>query len=134
AGILHTGQGRGIACVDFNNDGKLDIFIANNGTGPTVYENESDNANHYLMIDLAGTGKNPDAIGARVTVISASGSQMQEVQLGTWYLSQGPQRLHFGLGEDNEVAAIEVIWPGPERATSRVENIAVDQVVEIEHP
>ncbi len=134
AGILHTGQGRGIACVDFNNDGKLDIFIANNGTGPTVFENESDNANHYLMIDLAGTGKNPDAIGARVTVNSASGSQIQEVQLGTWYLSQGPQRLHFGLGEDDEVSTIEVVWPGPERTTSRVENIAVDQVVEIEHP
>jgi len=134
AGISHVGQGRGVACVDYNNDGKLDIFIANNGTGPTVYENESDNANHYLMIDLTGTGKNPDAIGARVTVSSASGSQIQEVQLGTGYLSQGPQRLHFGLGVDDEISTIEVSWPGPERATSQVENVAADQVLEMEHP
>ena len=134
ARISHTGQGRGVACVDYNNDGKLDIFIANNGTGPTVYENESDNAKHYLMIDLTGTGNNPDAIGARVTVSSTSGSQIQEVQLGTWYLSQGPQRLHFGLGEDDEVSAIEVIWPGAERLTSQVVDVAVDQIIEIEHP
>ena len=134
AGISHTGQGRGVACVDYNNDGKLDIFIANNGTGPTVYENESDNANHYLMIDLAGIGKNPDAIGARVTITSASGSQIQEVQLGSWYLSQGPQRLHFGLGEDEEISTIEVIWPGAERETTLLEDITVDQVLEIAHP
>ena len=86
------------------------------------------------MIDLAGIGKNPDAIGARVTITSASGSQIQEVQLGSWYLSQGPQRLHFGLGEDDEISTIEVIWPGAERETTLLEDITVDQVLEIAHP
>ena len=134
SGIDHTGQGRGIVCADYNDDGRIDIFIANNGRAPTVYENTTDNNNHFIAIDLVGTGANPDAIGARVTVESASGEQLQEVQLGTWYLSQGPQTLHFGLGEDAEVSRIHIRWPGPGNPTSEVDSIAADQQITIEHP
>ena len=134
SGIDHTGQGRGIVCADYNGDGRIDLFIANNGRAPTVYENTTDNDNHFIAIDLIGTGQNPDAIGARVTVESTAGSQLREVQLGTWYLSQGPQTLHFGLGEDDEVSRIRIRWPGPGNPTSEVENVTADQQITIEHP
>jgi hypothetical protein len=32
------------------------------------------------------------------------------------------------------ITSIDVIWPGPERQTSRVESIAVDQRIELVHP
>ena len=134
SGIDHTGQGRGIICADYNNDGRLDIFIANNGNAPTVFENTTDNDNHFIAIQLVGTGENPDAIGARVTIEATSGSQLREVQLGTWYLSQGPQTLHFGLGEDDEVSRIHIRWPGPGNPTSEADNIAADQRITIKHP
>lgn len=134
SGVDHTGQGRGIICADYNDDGRIDIFIANNGRAPTVYGNTTDNDNHFIAIDLVGIGENPDAIGARVIMESASGEQLREVQLGSWYLSQGPQTLHFGLGEDDEVSRIQIRWPGPGNPISIVENLTVDQLVTIEHP
>ena len=99
-----------------------------------MFLNDHQNDNHYVSIDLVGTGANPEAIGARVTVTSASGSQIDEVRLGTAYLSQGPATLHFGLGEDDSISAIDVSWPGPGTPTSRVEMIEVDQRLTLTHP
>ena len=133
-GLNHTAQGRGVVCADYNSDGKVDILIANHGGSPSVFTNENNNGNHYLQMRLKGKSANPDAVGARVTITTASGPQMQESQMGTWYLSQGPDILHFGLGQNETVTAIDIAWPGPGRLESRLENIAVDQLVEIEQP
>ena len=134
SGITHDGQGRGTVCADFNADGRVDILIASSGQSPTVYENVTENDHHYLAIDLVGIGANRDAVGARVTIESDSGKQLQEVQLGTWYLSQGPTTLHFGLGTDDAVSSIEIRWPGPGLPRSRLRNVGVDQRIAIEHP
>ena len=134
SGITHTGQGRGVVCADYDADGDIDIFIANNGDGPTFYENTTDNSNHYLAIDLVGADANPDAIGARVTVVSASGQQVREVRLGSWYLSQGPQTLHFGMGQDDMATSIDISWPGPARARSQFQRVAADQRLLLRHP
>ena len=131
-GIAHTDQGRGVVCADYDYDGKVDIFIANNGTSPTIFRNEVDNGNHFITIDLVGTDANSEAVGARVTVTTQSGSQVQEVYLGTAYLSQAPSTLHFGLGVDDQIESIDIAWPGPGSVVSRVENVNVDQRVEIE--
>jgi len=133
-GVAHTDQGRGVVCADYNGDGKVDIFIANVGKSPTVFTNNHDGGFHYIAIDLVGSSANPAAIGSRVVVNSASGSQMQEVQLGTWYLSQGPQTVHFGLGPDTVVTSIEIVWPGPDGVTSRLTDVTVDQRLTVTHP
>ena len=134
SGITHTGLGLGVVCADYNADGRVDILITNGGQAPTVYENITDSDNHFLAIDLVGIGANPDAVGARVSVESASGSQLQEVQFGTWYLSQGPATLHFGLGRDDVVTRISIRWPAPGLPVSVLENVAVDQRIVVEHP
>ena len=121
-------------CADYNDDGRVDILVATSGKAPTVYENVTHNDNHYLAIDLSGLAANRDAVGARVTVETVSATQLQEVQLGTWYLSQGSSTLHFGLGLDAEVDRIEVRWPGAGLPRSTFRNVAVDQRITIEHP
>ena len=133
-GVRHTGQGRGVVCTDYDQDGRVDIFIANNGAAPTVYRNVFDNGHHWLAIDLAGRHSNPLAIGARVTVHTASGRQVQEVRLGTAYLSQAPTVLHFGLGADRMARSIEVRWPGPESRVTRIENVPADRRLTIRQP
>ena len=134
SGITHDGQGRGTVCADYNDDGRIDILVATSGRAPTVYENITANDNHYLAIDLVGLAANRDAVGARVTVETMSGTQLQEVQLGTWYLSQGPATLHFGLGLDDNLDSIEVRWPGPGLPRSELRDVDVDQRIVIEHP
>ena len=130
-GVRHTGQGRGVVCADYDDDGRVDILIANHGASPTVYRNAFDNGNHWLAIDLTGLYANSWAVGARVTVRTASGKQVREVQLGSAYLSQGPPTLHFGLGSDRVVQSIEVRWPGPGNRVSRLEAIAADRRITI---
>lgn len=133
-GVVHTDQGRGVVCADYDGDGWVDILIANNGKSPTVFRNDHDNGNHYIAIDLVGLDGNPEAIGAKVRATTASGTQFQEVQLGNGYLSHGPATLHFGLGEDDVITAVDIVWPGPGGHASRVEGLAADRRVSIRHP
>ena len=133
-GIVHDGKGRGVVCADYDGDGKVDIFIANQGNSPKVYKNNHDNDNHYLSIGLIATGGNRDAIGALVTVTSASGAQVRELRLAATYLSQGPARLHFGLGADAVVDQIEIKWPGPGRRVTTIHDISANQHITLEKP
>ena len=130
-GVRHTGRGRGVVCADYDGDGRVDILIANHGAAPTVYRNVFERRHHWLAIDLAGRHANPNAVGGRVTVSTASGHQVQEVRLGTAYLSQAPTTLHFGLGPNQVAHAVEVRWPGPGNEVSRLETIAANRRITI---
>ena len=133
-GVRHTGRGRGVVCADYDGDGRVDILIANHGAAPTVYRNVFERHNRWLALDLAGRHANPHAVGARVTVQTASGQQVREVRLGTAYLSQAPATLHFGLGSDAAAPSIEVRWPGPGNEVSRLQDIAADRRFTIYQP
>ncbi|MXY66777.1 MAG: hypothetical protein F4206_09870 [Gammaproteobacteria bacterium] len=133
-GVRHTGQGRGAVCADYDGDGRVDILIANHNAAPTVYRNVLGTDNRWLAIDLEGWHSNPLAVGARVTVHTGRGRQVQEVRLGGAYLSQAPTTLHFGLGRNTEVRAIEVRWPGPANRITRIESTQVDRRLTIRQP
>ena len=53
---------------------------------------------HWLTLKLVGTRSNRSAIGARVRLVTAGGTQVQEVRGGGSYYSQNDLRVHFGLG------------------------------------
>jgi len=68
--------------------------------------------NHWLQINLVGLPGNPQAIGARVTVITPDGRQTQVVGANEGaYLSQGHYRLYYGLGERAKADEIRILWP-----------------------
>ena len=133
-GIDHTGQGRGVVCADYDGDGRVDIFIANLGAAPTAYRNVFETDHHWLAVDLAGRHANPQAIGARVVVHTASGSHVREVRLGDGYLSHGPPTLHFGLGPERTALAVEVTWPSPGGQVSRLENVPAGRRLTVRQP
>ncbi len=133
-GIRHDDQGRGVICTDLDNDGGVDVVIASNGKSPTIYTNSFANGNHYLQIDLEGPAGNREGIGARVTVETASGSRMQEMVLGSNYLSQQPSILHFGLGPDDMATTVSVEWPGLAGAETLLMDVPVDQRLTVAAP
>ncbi|HTD56683.1 MAG TPA: VCBS repeat-containing protein, partial [Silvibacterium sp.] len=61
---------RGTAFGDLNNDGNLDVVVFNAAGPPSLFINETHNANHRVLFRLMGTKSNRMAIGARVTVLT----------------------------------------------------------------
>jgi enediyne biosynthesis protein E4 len=101
---------RGTAFGDVNNDGKVDVLVFNVDGPPSLFLNDSEDANHRVLFKLIGAKSNHAAIGARVTVTTPTMSQVDEVHGGGSYLSSSDVRLHFGIGSNTKMN-VEVRWP-----------------------
>jgi tetratricopeptide (TPR) repeat protein len=132
-GLDSNRDGRGVATLDYDNDGDLDVFIANQDQPPHLYRNDAEGLGHWLLLTLEAdrsTGINADAIGARVTLVRQSGEMMiRERDGGNGYSGQSDPRLHFGLGEDERIALLEVRWP--DGGVQYLEDVAADQLLTI---
>jgi enediyne biosynthesis protein E4 len=105
------GSHRGVAFGDVNNDGNVDILVANSGERPSLLLNRNRSQNHRVLFELIGKKSNRAAIGARMTLKLGNLTQMAEVRGGSSYLSQNDLRLHFGLGAETHIPMLEIRWP-----------------------
>ena len=103
---------RGAASGDYDQDGDLDLLVANLDARPALLRNDVESKGHWIMLNLR-RGK-IDAIGTRVLIDAGNHRQIREVQTGSSFQSQSDTRLHFGLGSAS-IANIEIVWPGGER-------------------
>ena len=116
SGLDFADDGRSVVATDWDDDGDLDLWLANR-TGPQIRfmrntSNESNRNVHYVAFKLEGGTVNRDAIGARVTVRGANRQWMKELTAGGGYLSQSTKWLHFGLGDVDPIEGVTVRWPG----------------------
>jgi hypothetical protein len=107
---------RGVAFADFDNDGFIDVLVANNGEAPSLLHNGG-NANHFINFKLVGTKSNRDAMGSRVHIVSGGISQIREIAGAGSYLSQSDLRANFGMGKAAVVQTVEVKWPSGQTQT-----------------
>jgi hypothetical protein len=121
--------GRGAAIGDYDNDGRLDIAIAVVNGPPVLLQNRGGEAAHWISAKLVGSQSNRDGVGARVTVLVNGRSLMEEVHGGGSYLSQSDTRVHFGLGGQSRVEAMDIAWPSGRR--ERVGPLDADTIVTI---
>jgi len=109
--------GRGAAFADFDNDGYVDVVVANNGDPPLLLHNGGGTGNHFVNFKLVGTKSNRDAMGARIRIHVGNLSQMREIYGGGSYLSQSDLRANFGLGAATRVESVEISWPSGQKQT-----------------
>ena len=103
--------GRGSAFGDLDNNGTVDVAVANVHATPDVFLTTATPEHGWVLVQLTGTQSNRSAIGARVRVATGDVVQLAEVQGGGSYLSQNDLRLHFGLGRAARIDRIEIRWP-----------------------
>lgn len=111
--IKHVG--RGAAVGDFDNDGDLDIIVADCGGPPLLLRNDGGNRNHWIAIRARGTESNRFGIGAKVRVTAGGRTQLREINPSGSYLSTSDVRLYIGLGSESEIARLEIDWPSGKR-------------------
>ena len=112
--------GRGAAFGDFDRDGRIDVYVVNQGELPALYRNVTPmGRRHWLEVDTVGTTSNRDGCGARVVVtLGRNKKLMRHVHCGsTGFASGSDPTLHFGLGASAVVPKLSVAWPSGLRQT-----------------
>jgi len=121
---------RGACFADYDNDGKVDLFMVNLGAPGFLLHNTSPGANHWLAFKLVGTKSNRDGIGAKIEVAAGGLKQQAERVAGSGYLSQNDARVHFGLGAAAKADSVTIAWPSGKVQTLR--DVTADRVVTVE--
>jgi hypothetical protein len=117
--------GRGAAFGDFDNDGRVDVAVANVNDMPDLFRLKIDGPNHWVTLKLVGVQSNRNAIGSRVHITAGDAKQWDEVRGGGSYLSQNDFRVHFGLGAAAQIDRVDVRWPNGR--DERWENLPADR-------
>jgi len=117
---------------DFDEDGDLDLVVIHLGGAVRYLENRAkrDESHRWLAVDLRARSSHPDAIGARVTVVTDAGERRAEVRSTFGFQAGCATRLHFGLGAAKEVRELRVDWPSGRRQI--LGEVELDRVLLIE--
>ena len=120
---------RGVAFADFDNDGYIDVLVANNGDPPTLLHNNALHKSHFVNFKLVGTKSNRDALGARIKITAGATTQIREIAGGGSYLSQSDLRANFGLADATTISTVEITWPSG--AHQSFQNVPADHFYQI---
>ncbi len=125
--------GRGAAFGDLDNDGDIDIVVANVNQKAYILRNEGGNRNNWLGIQATGKRSNRDGIGCKIKVVSASGAvQHHAIQTAVGYQSASDKRLLIGLGDDAAARLVELRWSSG--AVQKLENVKSRQLLKLTEP
>ena len=94
--------------------------------------NRSAKSGHWLDVALRGTKSNRDGIGARIEVVTKSGSQFNHMTTSVGYASSSDGPVHFGLGPDSVAKSVEIVWPSG--IVQTLSDVPADRVLKVNEP
>jgi enediyne biosynthesis protein E4 len=121
---------RGLACADFDGDGRVDVVATAIGREAELWMNRSRASGHWLDISLEGTKSNRDGIGATIKVVTKAGAQYNHMTTSMGYASSSHGPVHFGLGAEAKAETVEIRWPSGIMQTLR--NVVGNRAVTVE--
>jgi hypothetical protein len=127
------GYQRGAAFGDLNDDGFLDIVVTSLASKPRILVNSGGNGHHWLLVDTLGTVSNRGGIGATLKLTTGSGRVLyNHVTTSVGFMSSSDKRVHFGLGREEAIRALEIRWPSG--TVQNLEDVPIDRVLEVVEP
>lgn len=118
-------SGRATATFDYDNDGDLDIIVSHIDLEATasLLKNDGGNKNNWIGFSLTGKDGASTAIAAKVTVYSGSKKIVRINQRANSYLSYNDPRMLVGIGKNDSVEKVEVVWNDGETETIKKPDI-----------
>jgi enediyne biosynthesis protein E4 len=112
---LDVSNARSASWGDYDNDGDLDLHVANeNYSDDFLYQNDG-NTNNWINIKCYGIVSNKSAIGTRINVKAViNGSpvwQTSFISAQSGYAGQNSLNLEFGLSNASVIDSMIVRWP-----------------------
>jgi hypothetical protein len=134
-GLEQPNFSNGVAYVDLDGDGALDIVVNNINDEALVYRNttrdKDTTATHYLNIRYKGDSRNRGGLGAVATIYYGHGKlQTYENDPYRGYLSTMEDITHFGLGGITRIDSLVVKWYNGKQQT--LTDIKANQLLTID--
>lgn len=109
SGIKVYGEQRGATLGDYNQDGRVDLVVSQNGATTKLYRNIG--AKPGIRIRLAGFAQNPLGVGAIIRLVYEDGyGPARQVHAGSGYWSQ--DSVVQVMGTAKRPKGICIHWPG----------------------
>jgi hypothetical protein len=122
---------RGLAIGDYDNDGRIDVLVGNNGEAPLLLKNNGGTGHRWVGLRLQGTTCNRDAVGAVINWSVGGRTRSRMKTAGGSYLSSHDPREVLGLGDAAGLDWIEIRWPRPSGRVERLTDVPLGRYVTV---
>ena len=130
-GLNLVGMSYTCAQGDLDNDGDLDLVVAGLEDPLFVFRNDVA-AGNAVRVRLRGSASNRGGLGAKVYLTTSGGRKVRQISGPHGYLSADAPEAHFGLGDQQSVALLQVQWPGG--VLQEFKDLPVNQLYTITEP
>ena len=125
-----TGDARGVAFADYDNDGDLDLCVTYGMHLETrLWRNDTVTSNNWVTFILKGVNSNKSAIGARIELTANGLTTVKEVSGGAGRGSFNSLPVEFGLATATSIDNVKVRWPNG--TIENFNNIPINQIKSI---
>lgn len=126
----------GTALADYDNDGFLDLFVANTHGAPNSLFRNIGNDYNWIKIKCEGRLSNLSSIGAILKVKAKIDGkdvwQMRHISSQTGYTSQNDLKVHFGLKGATVIDSLVIVWPSGNAFIET--DVAINQSLVVSEP